>query len=330
MLHGKITIKEFASKLGVSTATVSRAFSTKGRISEKTRQYILDKAVELGYYANFHAKSLGGNDNSTIGLFYPVINSEEPDYFIDEIMFGLNSRLQMAGKTLQVNPFPGLFGEDIIESCREKILSGGMGGVVIVSGSKGSDILFETAKSVNIPYVLIGHMVGIDKNAVQFDNEHGASLAGSYFRKIKRCHPAYIGGYLDTPKKQGFLNGLKLTEDQIFITHCGHGFRAGADAFLKVINSNRHIDCVLCANDAIAMGFISAAKSNDVKIPEDIAVIGFDDIRPSRFFVPALSSVSLRLSTIGTQAVDMILRNINGEICPTQHVECDLVLRESS
>ncbi|QSH41230.1 LacI family DNA-binding transcriptional regulator [Lentisphaerota bacterium ZTH] len=330
MSQRKITIKEFAGKLGVSTATVSRAFNTRGRISAKTRQYILNKATELGYCANVHAKNLSRQDTSTIGFFYPVINSEEPDYFIDEIMFGLNNRLQKVAKTLQVNPFPEFCSEETLNLCRQKILSGSTGGVIIVAGSKGSKVLFETAKSAAVPYVIIGHLLGIENNAVQFDNEHGASLAGNYFRKINRSHPAYIGGHLDSAKKQGFINGLKVSEDQIFITHCGYGFRAGADAFQKVIKSMPEVDCVLCANDPIAMGFISAAQAHNIKIPEDIAVIGFDDIRPSRFFVPGLSSVSLRLSMIGMQAVEMILKNMNGEPCPTQHIECDLVLRESS
>jgi len=104
MTKKKLTIKEFAEILGVSTATVSRAFSSKGRISDKTRQSIIAKAEELGYRANIHARNLGGSNSSTIAMYYPELSSEEPDYFISEIIMGINSILSKNGKNLQINP----------------------------------------------------------------------------------------------------------------------------------------------------------------------------------------------------------------------------------
>ncbi|MBO7152512.1 MAG: LacI family DNA-binding transcriptional regulator, partial [Lentisphaeria bacterium] len=86
-------IKSFAKAVGVSCATVSRAFGGRGRISQETRKKILDAAEELGYYASFHARNLGKKHGGCIAFFYPELYTDEPDYFISEIVLGVNRTL---------------------------------------------------------------------------------------------------------------------------------------------------------------------------------------------------------------------------------------------
>jgi LacI family transcriptional regulator len=327
----KLTIKEFAIHLGVSTATVSRAFSDKGRISSQTRQRIINQARELGYRPNIHARSLNTSDLGSIAFFFPSISAEEPDYFITEIMQGINSTLLRLGKSLQINPFPSEKSGEALEACKDKILSGSASGAIIVAGAKGSQELVATAESCGVPYVIIGHMSSAETNTILFDNEYGAFLAGKYFKDTGRKHPAYIGGYLDRRKKRGYRKGLGRSEKEIVYAEGGTSFRHGSLAFEYLRNNHPETDCILCANDVLAIGFIKAATTAKVKIPQDIAVIGFDDIRPSRYLTPALSSVSLKLFEIGESAVNMLERILAGEKnIQSETVECDLVLRQSS
>lgn len=328
-MKSRMTIKEFAELIGVSTATVSRAFSGRGRINEETRQQIIARADEVGYRVNVHARTLGAGKSNLVALFYPSLEEEEPDYFISEIMQGVSQTLTRESKTLQIHPFTS--GANNIGHCRDNILGGMYSGIIIVAGSRESEELRETAENHNIPYVIIGHMPGEPVNAVTFNNERGAELAGRYFRAIGRKKPAYVSGYLDKRKKSGFKKGLAELAENLYITGSGGSFRHGTQAYNLLMREHPNVDCVLCANDVLAMGLLRAAIENGRKVPEELAVIGFDDISMAGFYNPAISSISLHLYDIGETAVKLLCRVMNGEeISHPENIECDLILRESS
>ena len=330
-MSGKLNIKAFAEQLGVSTATVSRAFSTKGRISDKTRRHILEKARELGYAANIHASRLSARDSDIIGLFYPARECEHPDFFITEIQHGVQGKLLNSGKLLQTHPIPdGTDNDNLIAEYVNYILSGGLGGVIVVAGSTASRTLAQAAKNAQIPYTVIGHMSGEGTCAVSFDNSEGAQLAGRYFLKTGRRHPAYVGGHLDKRKLKGFISGLGDAASGLLLHPGGNSFNHGAAAFNEIFAARPEIDCVLCANDILAAGFLKAAAAAGVRIPERMALIGFDDTSFSRYLTPSLSSVSLNLTRIGTLAAAQILRALHGDNIEPEYVNCELILRESS
>lgn len=331
MASGKLTIKKFAELLGVSTATVSRAFSSKGRISDRTRRHIIAQARELNYCANIHARSLSAPDSSLIALYYPELNSEEPDYFIAEIMMGINSTLAKSGRNLQVNPLPLVTPEAILNLCKEQLLSGAAAGAIIMYGAESSEELYKCAGDRAIPCVVIGEMEGVKYNNVIYDMRHGASLAGRYFRNTGRKHPAYLSGHLDQNKQKGFRTGLEMPAAEIVKIGPCFGFRDGYHAMELIAEKHPETDCVLCATDAIAMGFIKAAFDRKIKIPRDIAVISYDDTCAARYYSPALSSVRLKPFEIGRSAALILERLMNGEKnIQAEIIECDLVVRESS
>lgn len=331
MTRKKLTIKDFAEILGVSTATVSRAFSSKGRISSKTRQHIISKAKELGYRANIHARSLSSPDSSMIALYYPELNNEEPDYFVAEIMMGLNSILSQHGKNLQVNPLPLNASEAILNLCKDQIMSGAIAGVIIISGAESSRKLYKCAQDHAVPCVVIGNMEGVKNNNVIYDVRHGAFLAGRYFKNTSRKHPAYLSGHLDKHKQQGFHEGLEVPAKKIVKIGPGFGFKDGYNAMELLRKDYPETDCVLCATDAMAMGFIKAALERKIKIPGDIAVISYDDTWAARYYAPSLSSVRLKPFEIGKNSAIILERIMNGETnIQPEVIECDLVVRESS
>ncbi|MDD5697570.1 MAG: LacI family DNA-binding transcriptional regulator [Victivallaceae bacterium] len=327
----KLTIKEFAALLGVSTATVSRAFSSKGRISAETRRRIITRAKESGYRPNIHARNLSTSASSAITLYYPEFSNEEPDYFIAELMLGINRTLAKYGKILQISPFPLETSEVILDLCRDQILSGAAAGIIIIAGSKTSRELYECAAGCGMPEIVIGHMREVRYNNVWFDNRRGAFLAGRYFRETGRRHPAYLGGVLDRRKQNGFSEGFQLPESEIIKAGSGFGFRDGYRILDIIAAEHPETDCILCANDVMAMGFIAAARERGIRIPQDIAVIGYDDIHPARYYSPALSSVSLQLTRLGEAAALSLERLIGGTTdLPPELIECELIIRESS
>lgn len=325
----KMDIKTFANAIGVSTATVSRAFGGTGRINPDTRRKILQAAEELGYYASFHARNLGKKHGGSIAFFYPELYTDEPDYFISEIVLGINRTLKR-DRVFNVTAFDE-DDERLITSAREQILDGRVSGAIIISGTSGAASLVELAKKSHIPYAVIGKSSPGDTNTVDYDNGYGAMLAGRYFRETNRKSPAYISGHLDRPKKQGFASGFGIAEKDILELAGGAGFKYGWNAAEIIYHADRKIDCVLCATDIIAIGFIKRATELGLKIPQDIAVIGFDDIAISKNYIPALSTVSLHLRQLGVEAGKMIEAQFSGAAqLPNIQIRCDLTIRDSA
>lgn len=324
----RIDIKTFAAALGVSTATVSRAFGGTGRISEETRRRVLEAAEKMGYYASFHARNLGKKHGGSIAFFYPELYTDEPDYFISEIVLGINRTLKRE-RLFHVTPFDE-DDERLLSNSREQILDGRISGAVIISGTDGAASLVELARKSHIPYVVIGKGAPGDTNTVDFDNGYGAALAGRYFKDIGRKHPAYISGHLDRPKKCGFASGFGINSEAVLEISGGAGFKYGGQAADIIHRDYPEIDCVLCANDIIAIGFIKRATELGMKIPGDVAVVGFDDIAISRNYIPSLSTVSLHLHQLGVEAGKMLEAQFEGRnIQPNIQVRCDLIIRES-
>ncbi|MDD3703919.1 MAG: LacI family DNA-binding transcriptional regulator [Victivallaceae bacterium] len=327
----RITITEFAELVGVSTATVSRAFGDKGRISEKTRRQILKKAVEYGYRPNIHARNLTARRSDTIALFYPELSGEEPDYFLAEIMLGINRSLLPLGKRLQIHPFDRDSDSKDMNKYLDILLDGSFAGIIVLGETTGSKTLIELCRCNAIACVSIGPAPAPQFNGVWFDNDAGAFLAGKYFYDIGRKHPAFISGFSDPGKISGFKRGAAGCGNEVLIVDGGYSFRHGSLAYARVISACPETDCVLCANDVLAIGFIKAALDAGKRIPQDIAVIGYDDISPARYINPALSSIALKLYEIGEKSVQIMQRLLYGETSvPSERIECDLILRQSS
>ncbi|MCF6177558.1 MAG: LacI family transcriptional regulator [Victivallaceae bacterium] len=328
MTGKKLTIKEFAAQLEVSTATVSRAFSTRGRISDVTREMIITKAAELGYHANIHASNLSRRGSSTIALFYPAISNNEPDYFITELLLGINETLHHTGKMLQIHPF---YNGSNMAFFRDYILSGVFSGIIIVAGTNGSKELLSLAKTANLPYIVIGHMSTESSRTVVFDNEGGAYQAGKYLRQTGREHPVYVSGHLDRRKKKGLRSGLGALAEKLILFDGGSSLADGKRALRTIMQQQPQTDAILCANDVLALGILKAAHELKIAIPEQLAVIGFDNIKMSGYSHPALSTVSLNLFRAGEIAVKQLIKLIDSteQLRPIK-IESELIIRESA
>lgn len=322
-----ITITDFAEKAGVSTATVSRAFTGNGRISETTRKRLLELAAETGYSPDHSRGPKPEGILPSIVFCYPEIYQEEPDYFIAEIALAAK-RAVTGDHIFVVMPFDEN-DDHVIDSAKTEMLRGSAAGFLIVAGTPGAKKLAKTAESSGFPYVIIGSIPGFEYNSVHYDNECGGYLAGKYFRETGRRRPVYVTGHLDTAKQKGFRRGFG--SDDIPLIPGGAGFRFGVNALNYILAHYPDADCVLCANDIQAMGLLREAANKQIPVPGRLAVIGFDNIAAGRFFIPAVSTVSLHLQQIGKTAMELLRRQIGGEThVQSELVQCDLILRQST
>ena len=328
--YKKRNIIEFAAMLGVSTATVSRAFSDKGRISEATRKLILSRASEVGYRPNVNARNLILKTTNTIAFFYPSLIKGEPDFFITEIMLGINETVTDNHQMLQIFPLSPTNDENM-DFYKNIILNGSVSGIIVIGGEPTSEELIEVAGNGSVPCIEIGPADKEKVNCVSFKLEYGTSLAGKYFNNIGRKHPAYISGIHNERKLVGFKDGLGKVAENLIIDPGGTTFQHGLAAFERMFNHHSEIDAVLCANDILAIGFMKAALAHGLRIPQDIAVIGCDDVKISRFYTPALTSIQLHEYDIGQKAVVQLDKLIAGaSALQNEVIETDLIIRESA
>jgi LacI family transcriptional regulator len=331
MNRKRLTIKEFSKKLGVSTATVSRAFSTKGRISEETRDYIHKKAIELGYRANANARNLTLQKSDSIGYFYPSLIAGEPDYFIAEILMGINEAVSDWDMRLHIYPF-AVTGKGLSTNYKTLIFDGALAGVIIHGGTAEATELIKLAEASNTPYIAISDIEKPTEKYVGFNTAKGAEKAGCFFLESGRKHPLFIRGVQDEGKLLGFQKGLKNLTGKLLIDEGGTTFQDGYDAFERVAEIDSTIDSVFCANDILAIGFMRAALKSGKAIPKEISVIGCDNIKFAKYHTPSLTTIRIPKYEMGQKSVIKLMETINNrsDVENFEILNCELITRESS
>ncbi|MDD3886693.1 MAG: LacI family DNA-binding transcriptional regulator [Victivallaceae bacterium] len=321
-----MTIKEFAELAGVSIATVSRAFGGAGRISERTRKRLREEAEKVGYSPSFVARGLAGRRDTTVVLFYPELYLHEPDPFFSEIAQGV-ARAMPENQLFQLVPY-FIQRERSVISCCEQIRDGRVSGAIIAAeGGRAADLANEAERN-RIPYVIVGELTEFTANSVLYDAEQGAFLAGRHFRNTGRKRAAFVTGLHDAGKRAGFRRGFG---GEVVEIEGGAGHSYGIRAFEIIRRQFPDTDCVMCANDVLAAGFLRGAAAAGVPVPDRISVIGCDDIASSGFHVPSISTVSLHPYRVGEAAVSMLERRFRCRTdVPSEIVPCDLLIRESS
>jgi LacI family transcriptional regulator len=178
--------------------------------------------------------------------------------------------------------------------------------------------------------MVLGSMSAAGENAVPLDSEHGAGLVGEYFLKSGCSNPLYISGYLDRRKQRGFRKGLGELAGKLQVFSGGCSFEDGRRAAAEIVRRYPECDAVLCANDILAAGLIRGAAETGIKVPEQLMVAGFDNIRLAEFCSPALTTVSLNLTEAGAATARQLLRLESGQLPEEINVGSELIIRESA
>ncbi len=326
-----VTIKDIAKLAGVSSATVSKVLNGKDKsISSKTRERILNIVEEQGYIPNGIAKSLRVKSTKTFGLVIPNVTNP----FFSELAKGIEDASEAEGYSLILC---STYGKDNREKQYLKILEEKKVDGAIIAASTKEDI--EVIDRVSYPIVLLDRdvVVGSNIGKVIVDNEYGGYIATKHLVEAGCKNIGHITSSLkDNPsmnRHKGMLKALKDFDIEINESLYYYGkfsIDTGYEG-AKMITRNNKVDGIFCGNDIIAIGAIRGLKEMGYRVPEDIKIVGYDDIYISKYMDPPLTTVRLPIYSIGSNAVEVLLGMIsNNKKGNKRKLIPQLVIRDSA
>lgn len=328
-----VTIKEVAREAGVSVATVSRVLNNSGPVNETTKRRIRQVAETLRYSPNGAARSLITRRTSTLGVLLPDLYGE----FFSEVIRGIDQAAQRNAYHLLVSSSHADRSE--IEAAL-RAMRGRVDGLIVMSPDIDAHGL-EANLPGDLPVVLLNCAVdGSGFDSLNTDNYGGAyemvgHLLGHGHRRIAMISGA-SKNYDANERRRGYRAALK---------NAGAEWRreweipgdftksAGYRAALQLLDLEQpRPNAIFAANDSMAIGAISALRERGVRVPEDIAVAGFDDIPIARYLSPPLSTVQVAISELGERATERVLSAVLNKNQHERHQETlstTLVVRRS-
>ncbi len=310
------TIQDVARVAGVSTATVSRALSNPERVSESARRKVLEAVEKTGYVVNEAARNLRQQRANAIAVIAPDLSNP----FFSSIIAGIEQIAGPNGYGVLVTEST-MTGQGAFDHSR-LLTSARVDGFVVLDGLMDLSQLSNRAKGASqVPVVsACEYPEDIPAPSVTVDNAGGAEKAVRHLAELGHTKIGHItgprGNILTTTRLQGFRAGLKamgLTVHEDYILPGDFNLEAGKLAAEIWRTMKDRPTAMFCASDQQAFGFISQLSRQGFSVPEDVSVIGFDDIEVSGFFVPALTTISQPRLELGRMAARMLLDRINGQ-----------------
>ena len=332
----KVTLQEVARLAGVSKATVSRVLNEKKEgVSEATRQRVLLILEELEYHSGTAGRRSPSSKTKIIGLIIPdVLNP-----FFPQLLQSVENCASASGYTV-------LLGNSNHSKEREgkyiaAFLARGVDGIILTTASDDYANLQANVKLLeksNVPCVLMDReaAAGAASFGVYVDNEYGMFSACHYLIQKGHRRIAFISGpqglSTSTERLTGYKMGLahnKLPFDEALVKVGRYTMQSGYDAMIDLHKSKAGFSAVLAANDIMALGAMQALAQAGYRLPDDIEIIGFDNIEFSSISSPPLSTVEQPVSLMGQIAVERLIDLINGRELELsrQCLEPRLVLR---
>ncbi len=318
-----ITIKDVAKHANVSITSASYALNGTGSISAATRKRILEVAEELNYHPNAFARNLKNRKTHTIGVFISRFSGS----FYEDILDGIHESVLQTSYDLIICP----------ESRRiSKILTHRQVDGAIVFDSKIKDDIILKLASENFPIVVLDRSFDVEYIfPLLIDNQKGTVEAFHHLYDQGARRMYFISGALDsfdnTERMKAFLEEGAKNNLSILTYYGNFTEESGYDAGKMIIGSRPLPDAVFCANDQMAIGFLKAMKENDLVAPDDIAVVGFDDIQIARYMHPSLSTIGASRNLWGTLAATQLIDFLENSIPFQSHrIHTELITRESS
>ncbi|MBF6595709.1 MAG: LacI family DNA-binding transcriptional regulator [Thermaceae bacterium] len=304
----RITSHEVALRAGVSQSTVSRVFSGDERLSEATRERVLGIARDLGYKPNAIARSLITRRTKIIGL----VASYMTNPFFPVVLQAFTQRLHELG--WRVLLFTAGTSEDVDELLPE-VLAYQVDGLIIVTASLSSQMTREVLQR-GTPVVLFNRYApGSGASAVSCANYEGGRLVAEVLLDAGHKRLAYITGRADTStnvdRQRGFLERLAERKSHCKIELGNFTYAGGFDAALRLLKSKKRPDAIFCANDITALGALDAARKLGVRVPDELSVIGFDDIPMAQWTAYDLTTVRQPVEEMIEASVELLLERVN-------------------
>lgn len=331
----KVTIKDVANETGLSIATVSYAMSGKKVLPPETVKLVTDAIEKLGYVKNISASSLVSNKSNLIGVVIPqtepgkVMVFENP--FYSEMLSSIEYNARLQGYHVIVS------GTNADEKYFNLAKQRNMDGVIVI-GAYPEDF-YEGLNQSNIPIVLVdSYLENHGYKEVKLDEVYGGYIATKYLiehghRKIAFMSGKIKDGGVSEKRYQGYIKAIKESGIPVKPEYVFNGNVDFAEAGALARRVVEKTDCtaIFCMADIMAVGAIKELNRMNVKIPEEMSVIGFDNLNIANYCTPGLTTIGQDIFKKGKMAVDLLCKAIDGK--NEQQEACilpvEIVARES-
>ncbi|QFH69325.1 DNA-binding transcriptional regulator CytR [Enterobacter sp. E76] len=327
------TMKDVAERANVSTATVSRALMNPEKVSQATRNKVEQAAIDVGYLPGSLNRNLKRNESRTILVIVPDIC----DPFFSEIIRGIEITAADQGYLV-------LIGDCAHQNQQEKtfidlIITKQIDGMLLL----GSRLPFDASKEEqrNLPPMVMANEFApeLELPTVHIDNLTAAFNAVNYLHELGHDQIACIAGPEEMPlchyRLQGYVQALRRSGMQVdphYIARGDFTFNAGAQALDQLLNLPNPPTAIFCHSDVMALGALSQAKRRGYRVPEDLSIVGFDNIALAEFCDPPLTTISQPRFEIGREAMLLLLDQLQGQVVSSgsRLLDCELKVRGST
>ncbi len=334
MAEEKLTIRHIAKLAGVSRSTVSRVINDHPSVRRETREQVLSIVAETGFRPDPIARSLSSRRAGIIGLVIPLaIQSLFEDPFFARLMQGISQGCNMHDYTLalfllhtqeeEAKLYPRL--------SRRQLLDG-----VIVTATRNGDPLIPQLLANRVPFVLHGRHEDPRVSFADVDNVAGAYLAVTHLVRLGRRRIALItgpsGSLAAEDRKRGYLDALqerRLSIDEALIIHGDFTETSSHQAMQGLLPHEP--DAVFVASDSMALGALRALREAGKRVPDEVAVVGFDDMPQAATADPPLTTIRQPIQQTGLLAVEMLIDILGNGANPARRIilPTELVIRAS-
>ena len=338
MSQPRITQRQIAEEAGVSRTTVSLVLNDVSgvRVSPETRQRILEVAHRLNYYPDAAARTLVSGRTQTIGF----VLCQPPDRifadaFLPEVLLGVGDAVQENGFRVLIHSVEDVTAsEAYIGLVREKHTDG-----IILSGPRSDDQQLPRLKAEGFPVVLLGQLPGSDIPFVDVDSVGAATqavnhLLGLGHRQVGMITNAPLVYTAARDRLAGYrqaLEGAGLSFDERLVRYGDFREESGRVAMCQLLALAERPSAVFIASDLVAFGALVAIKERCMSIPDDIALVGFDDVRLAHYVDPPLTTVRLPAYELGYGAATLLTELVAGKQVGEREIllQTTLVVRQS-
>lgn len=331
------TIIDIAKALNISPSTVSRSLNNHPSISNQTKKEVLSLAKKLNYQPNLTALKLLNKKSGTIGVIVPEITG----YFFSMIITGMQDIVSSLGYKLLISQTNESFEEEE-KLIQEMIISRVEGVLISPSHQTNTFEHFKKLEMAGIPMVMFDRdCSGYNCNKVIVDIYTGAIQAMNYLINKGCKNIAHIAGPINIDPFKQRLNAyydalnqhqIEVVQDLIVNSH-GFGCEDGVMALEELVKRKTKFDAIFCLNDATAFGVMHSLRERRYKVPEDVAIVGYDDEPYASFFSPSLTTIWQPVYDMGLLSSKILLDLINNKgktkSFRFEILKTELIIRES-
>lgn len=314
-----MSIREIAEMTGLSISTVSNVLNDSRATSEESKQKVLEAADKIGYRPNLAARMLRTQRSNTVALVIPTDEANRnANFFYMDVLLGIHKKLSEAGYHVIVTTYGiqsvGERSLSAVELCKQQWVDG----VIFVPSSKNAKQL-EVLREMDIPFVLVDRRVdGAGYSFVGSDNESGAFEAVSLLANAGKKRIGFVGGALSVSSGSDRLSGYRRA-----VEASGLGYDetlvALADRFSEACGITcaqqlleQRADAIFVADNVLTMGVMQELGRQNISIPGDVGIVGYDYYDWMRFLTPPLTTVKQLTYQMGYASAELLLRKLGG------------------